>query len=152
MRKLFTLRNICILALAVIGLMMLGIFSQVENWQRDLSINYASLDAESEDSRLHPPVLSESTSELATRIVAWAEDQSLWSVESEQVSDQEATIHLTRTTRIFRWVDDIHVVLSSVNGGVRLDAESKSRTGKADFGQNPRNLRDLLAGIKSVAR
>ena len=148
MQKRFTLRKIGILVLAVIGFVMLSLFSQIENWQRDLSINYASLDADSDDPRMHPPVLAESTDQIVDRIDAWVEVRPLWAVESKEVSDSDAKIHLTRTTRVFRWVDDIHVTLSSVDGGIQFNAESKSRVGKGDLGQNPRNLRELVAAVQ----
>lgn len=148
MQKRFTLRKIGIFVIAVIGIVMLGLFSQIENWQRDLSTNHASLDAASEDPRMHPPVLAETPTQIADRIATWVQTRPLWSVESQEVSDSQAKIHLTRTTRIFRWVDDIHVTLVTVDGGVRLDAESKSRVGKGDLGQNPRNLRELVAAVQ----
>jgi hypothetical protein len=141
------LRWISILGLIVIAMVTLGLFSQIEDWKRDLSMNYASLDVESDDPRMHPPVIAESTVQVVDRIVAWAERAPLWSVESKDVNDQEAKIHLTRSTRIFGWVDDIHVRLTGSENGTRVDAESKSRTGKGDLGQNPRNLRALVAGI-----
>ena len=144
------LRRTAVLGLIVIGVLMLSVFSRIEDWKRDLSINYASLESESSDPRMHPPVISGSTAEVADRIVTWAEQTSLWSVESQEVGDQEAKIHLTRTTRLFRWVDDIHVQLTTTDQGIRVDAESKSRVGKGDLGQNPRNLRELVAGISST--
>lgn len=148
MKKLATIRKIGLLILVGVGLMILGLVFQIEDWERDLSINYSSLDAESEDPRMHPPVLTGSVVQVADRIKEWAEATPLWSVESSDQSGGSANIHLTRTTRIFRWVDDIHVTLSTVDGGVQVDADSKARTGKADFGQNPRNLRELVAGIQ----
>ena len=148
MKKLFSLRGIGILVLVLIGIVLIGLFSQVENWKRDLSINHASLDPESTDASLHPPVVAESVEEVARRIVQFAENGSLWSVESKDLDQDPATIHLTRTTRIFRWVDDIHVRLTKVDDGVRVNAESQSRVGKGDLGQNPRNLRELVAAIR----
>lgn len=148
MRKFLTLRWIATLGLAVVAIVILSLFSQIENWKRDLSINYAALDAESDDPSMHPPVVAETIPEVADRIADWAEQTPLWAIESKAVSDQQAKIHLTRTTRIFRWVDDIHVQLSQVDGGVRVDAESKSRVGKGDLGQNPRNLRQLVAALE----
>ncbi len=138
------------LGLIVIATLMLGLFSQIENWKRDLSVNHASLDAASDDPRMHPPVVEDSPSEVVDRIVTWAEQAPLWSVESKDVGDRESAIHLTRTTKVFRWVDDIHVRISATENGTRIDAESQSRVGKGDLGQNPRNLRDLVAAVRST--
>ena len=144
------LRRTAVFGLIVVGVLMLSVFSRIEDWKRDLSTNHASLESESSDPRLRPPVIAGSTAEVADQIVTWAEQTSLWSVESQQVEDQQAKIHLTRTTRLFRWVDDIHVQLTTTEQGTRVDAESKSRVGKGDLGQNPRNLRELVAGISNA--
>jgi uncharacterized protein (DUF1499 family) len=56
-------------------------------------------------------------------------------------------LHVTRRTRVFRFVDDITIQLTEEAGGTRVDAESKSRFGKGDLGQNPRNLRELRKGL-----
>jgi len=131
----------------MIAAVAFGLFSQIENWQRDLSINVASLDAKSPDSRMRPPVVPQSVQEMEVKIKAWAEQAPRWSVESSDATENEASIHLTRTTTLFRWVDDIHVSLRSEDDGTRVDAESRSRVGKGDLGQNPRNLREMLSGI-----
>lgn len=144
-------RRIAVVGLIVVAVFVLSLFSQIEDWKRDLSINHASLDAQSDDPRMHPPIIAGSTADVADQIVSWAEQTPLWAVESKEVGDQAAKIHLTRTTRIFRWVDDIHVQLSATDQGTRVDANSKSRVGKGDLGQNPRNLRQLVAGITSPA-
>ena len=150
LRKSLTFRPFVIFGLAVLVIIVLGLFSQLENWRRDLTTNHASLDARSDDPRMHPIVIAEPLPDVVNRIARWVDQTPLWSLESSEVSDTQASMHLTRTTRIFAWVDDIHVQLSKVDGGLRLDAESKSRVGKADFGQNPRNLQELLAGISAA--
>ncbi|MGL4423801.1 MAG: DUF1499 domain-containing protein, partial [Gemmataceae bacterium] len=56
---------------------------------------------------------------------------------------QMGTAHLTRTTRLFRFVDNVHLTCSEEGAGLRIDAESKSRIGAGDFGQNRRNILEL---------
>lgn len=131
----------------IVVVALLSLLSQLENWQRDLTTNYAQLRPDAVDQRLRPPLISASPSEVAERITTWVAATPNWKVVTANVSLTEPQLHLTRTTRIFRWVDDIHVTLQAENGATRLQAESQSRVGKADFGQNPRNLRELLAGI-----
>jgi len=131
----------------MIAAVVLGLFSQIENWKRDLSINFASLDAKSPDSRLHPPIVPQSVQETEEKIKAWVEQAPRWSIESSDLTAEEGTIHLTRTTKIFRWVDDIQIRLHAEDDGTRIEAESRSRVGKGDLGQNPRNLREMLVGI-----
>lgn len=147
MRKFLAFRWFAFCGLAIVAMLILSLLAQIENWKRDLSINYASLDPESDDPSMHPPIIVGTPPDVAQRIMVWAEQTPRWAVESQVISDQQAKIHLTRTTRIFRWVDDIHVQISQVDGGVRVDAESKSRVGKGDLGQNPRNLRELVAAL-----
>jgi len=147
MQKRATNKKILLAAAVVVLVALFSALSQLENWKRDLTTNYVKLSPDADDERLRPPLIPEPPREVADRIDAWAEAMPRWEVVEADVSDQAAKLHLTRTTRVFRWVDDIHVQLERENGGTRLRAESQSRVGKADFGQNPRNLRELLSGI-----
>jgi uncharacterized protein (DUF1499 family) len=66
-----------------------------------------------------------------------------WRLES--VDAQHCTIHATRRTRIFSFVDDVTIRLEPTEQGTtRLHARSRSRIGFADLGQNRRNLKELL--------
>ncbi len=63
-----------------------------------------------------------------------------WKVEDAS----EDVVWLTRTTRVFRFVDDVYVLVEPLPGGrSRLVARSASRVGKGDLGQNARNLKEL---------
>ncbi|MCA9640315.1 MAG: DUF1499 domain-containing protein [Polyangiaceae bacterium] len=69
-----------------------------------------------------------------------------WKVESQ--SDGE--LHAIRTTRLFRFKDDIWVRVSKTDDGwTKVWIRSKSRVGKGDFGQNARNIRELQAALSS---
>jgi uncharacterized protein (DUF1499 family) len=68
-----------------------------------------------------------------------------WAVVSTDVAN--GTVHATRTTRLWRFVDDITLRLEPTPTGTRLHARSQSRVGKGDLGQNRRNLRQLFAAI-----
>jgi uncharacterized protein (DUF1499 family) len=61
-------------------------------------------------------------------------------------------IWLTHRTRLFRFVDDIHVIAEPGPAGTRLLLRSASRVGKSDLGQNARNLQELLAALDAAAR
>ncbi len=65
-----------------------------------------------------------------------------------QVLSHDSTtgkIVATRTSRLFRFVDDIQIqVVKKGEQEVLLDLHSASRVGKGDFGQNARNIRELL--------
>lgn len=63
-----------------------------------------------------------------------------------------AVIWLTRRTRLFRFVDDVHVLAEPGPDGARLILRSASRVGKDDLGQNARNLQELIAALDAKAR
>ncbi len=127
---------------------MLAIFSRIDNWRRDWTENFAELDPKSDDPDLRPFVLPHGRDEVVSKIKDWAQQQSRWSVVSESLDEEAAKLHLTRTTPLFRFTDDIRVQLTTVPEGTQVTAESQSRVGKGDLGQNPRNLKELMRGLK----
>lgn len=139
-------RLLSISILVACGLM--GIFFGLEDWKRDLTVNHARLDPQSPDPSLQPLLLDASLSDVADQVEQWANATPRWSFASRSVSGEEVKIHLTHRTRIIGFVDDVVVSLRSVEGRTRLDAESRSRVGVGDLGQNPRNLRELRRGIE----
>jgi uncharacterized protein (DUF1499 family) len=133
--------------LAVVACVLMGFASRLENWKRDLTSNAAQLDADSPDPTLRPFNLPIPLQEAAERTQNWVGGMSRWSVESIDGSEGTVILHVTRRTLVFRFVDDITIQLTEEAGGTRVDAESKSRFGKGDLGQNPRNLRELRKGL-----
>lgn len=142
------LRTALVLILAGAVAIMLSIFSQLEDWKRDLTTNHAKLDPESSDASLRPLTIGRAPSEVADRIVRWAEELPRWALQSRRDSESGITLHLTRTTKMFRFTDDIHVRLEGDGDETRIEAESRSRIGKGDLGQNPRNLRELVNAVR----
>ena len=136
------------MVLAVSAAMMMSIFSRIENWKRDFSLNYAKLDPQASDPLLRPLLVSQPPEEVAALIERWVEKRSRWSIESRDQQQHAILIHLTRRTLVMRFTDDIHVRLEADGGGTRVEAESQSRFGKGDLGQNPRNLKELLSGLR----
>jgi len=63
------------------------------------------------------------------------------------------TVRLTRRTRLFRFVDDVTVRLE-LDGADRtkVQAESHSRVGKGDLGQNRRNILELWRAVSRATR
>ncbi|TWU33411.1 DUF1499 domain-containing protein [Novipirellula artificiosorum] len=136
------------IAVAIGGTFILAVWLGVDNWSRDFTTNFAELDSENADVHLRPRLLEASPESVAESISRWASRHSGWAVESKTQLDASIRLHLTRTTPLFRFVDDIHVTLVGIDGKTRLDAESRSRVGIGDLGQNPRNLKELLAGLE----
>tara|TARA_R110002049_G_scaffold47902_3_gene138518 strand:+ start:36156 stop:36608 length:453 start_codon:yes stop_codon:yes gene_type:complete len=137
--------------LAITAAIILAICMQIDNWQRDWTTNFAETDASDADPDLHPWILNHSSRDVADRISEWTASKSGWElVGEEEKPDDSIRLHLTRTTRVFRFVDDIHVTIAAERHGEDSDphrsivtASSQSRVGKGDLGQNPRNLKQL---------
>ncbi len=133
-----------VVVVVALGWIMLNLKSVV----RGLTTNTAAIAVDADDPELRPVELKTSPVETAERIESWAESKSIWNVESNEVDGGIATMHLTRTTRVFRFVDDVYVNIAPTDGGSVLTATSKSRLGNGDLGQNPRNLKELIAVVR----
>ena len=160
-------------ALATLSVILIMSFLSNGNFLRGLTHNTAVLDTGSTDPFLRPFTMKGDIGSASKRIKEWAGKQPLWSVRDvekgvnnianndgdmegsgtkhEDTGDAAhslAMIHLTRTTRVFRFVDDIHLNLSEQEPGVvEVNASSQSRLGKGDLGQNARNLKTLVQAI-----
>ncbi|EMI56113.1 hypothetical protein RSSM_02448 [Rhodopirellula sallentina SM41] len=131
----------------------------IDDWKRDWTTNHAQLSAANSDPGLRPIEINAGMEDVDGMIRAWVQTQSAWSVvsdtngESDETQSSMRRMHLTRTTPLFRFVDDIHVELTPVeteadsSTRTRVVAESRSRVGKGDLGQNPRNLKALREGL-----
>jgi uncharacterized protein (DUF1499 family) len=107
--------------------------------------NFSELD-EPGSPELANVVLPLAPVEALDHIVRVVSTLPLWYVESSSAAD--GTLHLTRRTRLFRFVDDIRLRLEGVAGGTRLQGRSQSRVGLSDLGQNRRNLRALITALR----
>ena len=142
-------------------LLMVGWMRRIDNWRRGLTTNWAELRDASDDPELRSLNLQASPHEVAERISNWAERTSRWRLTEVNDSQGETTspdgsstdshvsiqLRLTRRTRVFRFVDDVHVVLAPSGSGTKVTAESRSRVGKGDLGQNRRNLKELVRAL-----
>lgn len=138
------------IALVVIALSAGVTLVGMNQWHRGLTVNRAEVSPDAEDPRLVSPVLAIPPSDVALRIRNWADSQPRWSIASTESSRNETRLHLTRRTRLFRFTDDVRVQLVAVESGTRVTAQSQSRLGKGDLGQNARNLRELLQAISAA--
>ena len=69
-----------------------------------------------------------------------------WAIES--VDALAGKLHLTRKTGTVRFVDDIRLTLQKTATGVQVHAESRSRVGTGDLGQNRRNILELWSALR----
>jgi uncharacterized protein (DUF1499 family) len=106
--------------------------------------NWADTD-EPGDPTLIPFDIPISPTDARARIEAAVRGLPRWRIENAAAG----TMHITRRTRLWRFVDDITLRLEPTAQGTRIHARSQSRLGSADLGQNRRNLLELFAALKS---
>jgi uncharacterized protein (DUF1499 family) len=58
-----------------------------------------------------------------------------------------AEIQAVAATRVFKFKDDLTIRIRRQGGRTRVGVRSHSRTGKWDFGQNARNIREFQAAL-----
>ena len=99
---------------------------------------------------LRPIVHPGNTAETVVVVESAVHGLKLWTVESADPA--AGTVHLVRRTPVAGFRDDIRLTLTPANGnggdgGTRIDAESRSRVGIGDLGQNRRNILELWAAL-----
>ncbi len=135
------------ITLAIAACILLFVVSLIDDWGRDWTQNHAKLDPANRDAELHPLMLSATPAQVADHVATWVAADSRWHVEKVEDHGDRVDIHLTRSTDLMRFTDDIRVKITATEGGCRVDAESQSRVGKGDLGQNPRNLKELIRSL-----
>lgn len=143
------------LGLAAIAFLafVIGVLTQVENWGRDFTTNSATTDANAPDLRLRPIESAAAPAELAKLVVSVTGKLPHWELAEQSEASGTVKLHFIRTTGLWKFKDDICVQIEPAHGGgSRLTAESRSRIGKGDLGQNPRNLRELLEALQPAGR
>jgi uncharacterized protein (DUF1499 family) len=116
-------------------------------WLDGLTKNRAELRDDAADPRLRSIVVSRSPLEAAVWAGAVIATLPRWSVVA--VDQGACTLNATRATRVWRFIDDIHVSFGPDPNGSRITAHSQSRVGRGDFGQNARNLRELARALEA---
>ena len=105
--------------------------------------NFAATDPAATDPRLHPRTLPLAAEEAASAIARGIAALPRWRI----VERRGPVITATRTTRLFRFVDDVLLLLEPVEGGTLVRVRSASRVGRGDLGQNRRNLAELWRAL-----
>jgi uncharacterized protein (DUF1499 family) len=95
------------------------------------------------DPRLRPHVYPLSPVQTAHAVVDAIDSLPRWEV----VAGRDGVIWATRRTRLFRFVDDIYLLLLPAHDSTVVFARSASRVGRSDLGQNRRNLGELWAAM-----
>jgi len=75
------------------------------------------------------------------------DDLPRWTAVGSGRGPEGAFVSAVHETLVFRFKDDVTVRIRREGGRTTLSARSHSRIGDWDFGQNARNLRELLAAV-----
>lgn len=95
---------------------------------------------------LAPLVLALTPADALSRVKQAVTTLPRWNIEAETAGQ----LRLTRRTRVIRFVDDITLRFEPTDGGCQIQAESRSRVGKGDLGQNRRNILELFRAIQGA--
>jgi uncharacterized protein (DUF1499 family) len=146
----------------LIGAILLVIIARVgtmawfmEDWRRDLTQNHAATSADARNPLLRPILMQLSPVDAARLVEQAASSLTRWEVTGTEEIAAGRLVRLVRTTPMLRFKDDITVRLVAQDApdgqaATLLTAESQSRLGRADFGQNPRNLVEILTGVREL--
>lgn len=138
-----------LIAALLVGVIALAVALQVDDWSRDLTSNTAQTSEGADDPDLRPLATSTTGAKLAADVKRAAESLPGWSVVAVDTGQLEVVVRLVRTTKLFRFKDDITVRIVDQGPQRLLTVTSRSRVGKGDLGQNPRNIKELLGAIRS---
>lgn len=105
--------------------------------------NFAATSPAAVDPRLRPRFLPLDPGAAAARVTDAVASIRGWRV----VGHRNGVVQAIRTTRVFRFVDDISILLEAAAGGTTVSARSASRVGRGDLGQNRRNLAELWRAL-----
>jgi uncharacterized protein (DUF1499 family) len=135
----------------LIGVLLLLVVPPVliiDDWSRDLTTNHAATSEQAADEALRPIHAGRGAAEMVELVKGAAGNLPRWDLAEETAQGDEIKLHYVRTTPLFRFQDDITVTIAPEGEGSVVTAESQSRVGKGDLGQNPRNLKELLGTVR----
>ena len=139
----------------LIAVVIIATIAQVDDWSRDLSQNRAETSPDAESNFLRPIESAKTIDEIESAVKEFVSEFPHWEmvgrehpVSQTSETAEEFEIKLTRTSKLFKFVDDVTLRITKSGENYRIDAVSQSRVGKGDLGQNPRNIKKLFAALK----
>ncbi len=131
------------LAAAFIGVLFVGFLGAMVSWP---VINDVETGKTPEYPDVQVQTLRFSPDLVFERAVETIDGLSMWSL--SEADPESGVITAIRTTRVFRFKDDITVTVSAHGEGSLVNVRSKSRVGRSDFGQNARNILAFQAALE----
>ncbi len=138
--------------LAVVATSLVWMGWLIDDWGRDWTTNTAATDPSAKSVDMRPLVIDLPPEQLAAVVRRWVDSEARWSIAGSEAIAGGERLHLLHQTRLLRFTDDVHVTLIAEEATGRpttLSAHSQSRIGKGDLGQNPRNIKQLIAGVRA---
>lgn len=112
------------------------------------TINVVETGATPEYADIQPQYYSTSPERIYEEIQAAVQALDSWEI--VQADPRTRRIEAERTTRVFRFVDDITIQVEPVTEFVaQVHLRSASRVGKSDLGQNARNIEEFFEELDS---
>jgi uncharacterized protein (DUF1499 family) len=143
-------RNRYIVPLAITAFLLLFLFGYADDWSRDFTENKAAISAEAEDTAMRPLFDGRSTAEMMEAVKRAASRIRTWEYIGHAKEGNTTLVLFVRTSRLFRFKDDIIILIDDLGDRRQVTGKSASRIGIGDLGQNPRNLRRLFAELRDV--
>jgi uncharacterized protein (DUF1499 family) len=141
-------RVLLVLIACLLALPLAVVLLQVDDLGRDFTTNVAETSWSAADPALHPIATERSTDEIVVAIKEAASRLPRWTIVAEERDGGLAVLRFVRTSGLFRFKDDVTVLVEDERGRRVISATSRSRVGKGDLGQNPRNLRALMGAVR----
>lgn len=132
--------------------------THVDDWSRDLTTNRAHTGP----GQKHEPweIQGATLEEITAAAEEMTRRNPKWELADEKPAPSDspltpllgdppsATLRFVRTTGLMRYQDDVWLLITRAGDDtLRCYAESRSRVGKGDLGQNPRNLAELQSQL-----
>lgn len=134
----------------IAAIVVLALVVAIDDPMRDFTTNHAAIAEDAEDPALRPLVFDRPADELIDATRRAAQRIKDWEYIGTARIDNASTIVFERTGRVSRITDDIIIRVEDLGHRCRLTGESRSRSRIGDLGQNPRNLRRILAELAAV--
>jgi len=141
-------RVLLVLIVCLLALPLVVVLLQVDDFGRDFTTNVAETSWSATDAALRPTAMDRPTDEIVTAIKEAVTTLPRWTIVAEERDGGLAVLRFVRTSGLFRFKDDITVLVEDERSRRVISATSRSRVGKGDLGQNPRNLRALMGAVR----
>ena len=115
---------------------------------RNLTTNFAETDPAHALFSLRPLTSEGGLGEVASVVRAAVERLPRWQLAGEGGRADSVTLRCVRTTRWFRFKDDVVIRIEDQGAERVVSVTSSSRVGIGDLGQNPRNIKELFAALR----